>query len=325
MIQSGPIGGASIYGGGPYADVFKSFGYINPFGRTWFVNGGLTALGNTIGNDGQTGTSPGSAFATIQQAMLAAASGASLGGDTIVLAPGTYTFNLASGPLKPLPNMAFVAAQLGINKPNVIIVSSGIANCALINVPGCTFVGIEFQAGDTTAANLISLATTAAVIGTSFIGCRFNGQSHATSNGILAGGASFACTSLNVVDCVFLNLTGSGIVVGVLGFADSYIGNNRFRIDTTATNGIQLGDTGSFTVGKGFLIENNVFYGFSSAGTAVGILIVAAGGDNTSALGCIRNNSFPAGAVATSITASKGTESAIENFAAVTGGALITA
>jgi hypothetical protein len=325
MVMANPVQGAASYGNGPYVDVFPSFAYTNPFGRIWYVNGGLTALGNTIGNDGSNGTSPGTAFATIQQAMKAAASGASLGGDTIVIAPGTYTFNVASGPLIPLPNMTFVAGKMGINRPNVIIVSSGITNAMLLNVSGCQFVGIEFQAGDTTCTNIVNVATTAAVNSTAFIGCRFNGNSHATSNGLNLASATYACTSLTVLDCVFYNLTGSGIVVGVLGFADSYIAYNRFRIDTTGTNGIQLGDTGSFTVGKGFMIEQNVFFGFSSAGTAVGILIVAAGGDNTSALGCIRNNSFPAGAVATSITASKGTQSAIENFAAVTGGSLITA
>src|SRR6266404_6864472 len=53
-------------------------------GQVWFVDA-------VNGSDGQTGTSPSSAFASIEQALDVAGDGT---GDTIYVAPGSYTENL---------------------------------------------------------------------------------------------------------------------------------------------------------------------------------------------------------------------------------------
>lgn len=303
-----PVGGfQATLGEGPYATVVRGFNFANPFGRTWFVDG-------TNGSDGNGGTSATTAFASIAEAIENATAG-----DTVVIAPGSYTITAA---LVPKANMAFIAGVVQPRKPKVILVSSGIADLVQVDVSGVTFLGIEFQAGDATCANLVDVADAAAVAGLNFYSCAFNGADQTTVVGIAAVDATFAVSFMNVLDCVFRDLTGHHIDIGVLGMAYSRIAGCHFAIDINSGTAINLADTGAFATGKGYVIEHNVFTGFDATANEVGITI--AGTENTTGAGIIRNNYF-AYLAAAAITIDKLSLSEINNYFgdAATGGTLV--
>ena len=282
-------------------------GGTSPFAKIWYVD-------TTNGSNGNTGKSPGKAFATIEKAI--AASVASRG-DEIVIAPGSYT----EAVLIPKAHTIFRAAVYNPRRPSVII-TSNIADMVQVDVDGVQFHGIEFKAAGNTTDNLIDVADTANVDGLIFNGCVFHGDDKTSVRGIRAVDGTFILTRLTVVNCLFRDLTGTMIDIGVLGFAYSYIGYNQFAIDINSGVGIALADTGAFATGKGYVIEENVVTGFDA--TADEVFITIAGTENTTGAGIIRNN-YGAYVAAAMITVDKLSLSEVNNYVgdAATGGTLV--
>jgi len=279
---------------------------VSPFAQTFYVS--------TAGNDTNVGTSPSTAFLTIAAAIAATTAGR---GDTIFIAPGTYT----EAVLNPKSFTIFRGAIPTYRRPTVKI-TSNIANMVTVDVDGVQFHDIEFLAAGATTDNLINVGTVAAVDGLVFTRCVFNGADQTSVVGILATSASKALTRLTVTDCLFRDLTGTHISIGVLGFAYSYIAYNQFAIDIDSGTAINLADTSAFATGKGYVIEHNDFTGFDSTGDEVGITI--AGTENTTGAGIIRNNYF-AFIAASAITIDKLSKSEVNNYVgdAATGGTLV--
>ena len=278
----------------------------SPFATTYYVS--------TAGNDSNVGTGPSTAFLTIAAAIAATTANK---GDTIIIAPGTYT----EAVLVPKAFTIFRAGIQTYRKPSVII-TSNIATMVDVEVNGVQFHDIEFLAGGDTTDQLINVADTAAVDGLVFNRCVFNGADKVTVVGIKNSDATFAGTRITVTDCLFRDLTGTCIAIGVLGFAYSYIGYNQFAIDVDSGTAISLADTTSFAIGKGYVIELNDFTGFDATANEVGITI--AGTENATGAGIIRNNYFSYLAAA-AITIDKLSLSEINNYYgdAATGGTLV--
>ncbi|MGH8743846.1 MAG: hypothetical protein ACREUY_06155 [Burkholderiales bacterium] len=283
----------------------------SPFGRVFFVD-------NTNGSDGNTGRSPRKALQTIAAAITAASSGLAGLGDTIVIAPGTYTITAA---LVPTAHTIFRAAVFNARRPSVII-TGNIADLLQVDVDGCQFHGLEIKASGATADNLVDVADGANVDGLAFNGCVFNGADQTSVIALNASDATFILTRLSVVNSLFRDLTGTCINIGAKGFAYSYIACNQFAIDVNSGVGIALADTTAFATGKGYVIEHNVFTGFDATADEVGITI--AGTEDTTGAGIIRNNYFAYLAPA-AVTIDKLSKSEINNYYgdAATGGTLV--
>jgi len=279
----------------------------SPFNSVRYVDG-------TNGSDGNPGTSPSQAGATLAAAI---ANGAA--GDTIIIASGTYTLTAS---LVPKARQVFRAAVINGRKPRVIIKSSAIADLIQVDVDNVEFHGIEFQAGDDTCDNLVDYADGAASAGLTFNKCVFNGADKVSVVGINDNDATFAGTNLTVVNCLFRDLTGTCIRIGVLGFAYSYIGYNQFALDVNSGVGISLADTTAFATGKGYVIEHNDVTGFDA--TADEVFITIAGTEDTTGAGIIRNN-YGAYVAAAMITIDKLSKSEVNNYYgdAATGGTLV--
>src|SRR3990167_8102686 len=244
----------------------------SPFGKIWYVD-------VTNGSDGNLGDGPnaGESFASIGAAITAAVA---TRGDTVVIAPGTYTITSA---LAPKAFMTFRAAVVNPQAPSVSI-RGNLATLMNVDVNGCRFIGLEFRPTGTTNADLVRLADTTAITGgVTFEDCVFNGNDQANA-------------TLN----------------GVAGLPYAKIEDNVFAIDTNLGWGISLEDTAAFGTGKGFIIRNNEFIGPDSTTTSqVGIRIV--GTEDATAAGMIRTNYF-AYCTAAAITADKISDSMIENY-----------
>src|SRR3990167_2164609 len=287
------------------ADNFMGSIYeASPFGKIWYVD-------VTNGSDGNLGDGPnaGEAFASIGAAITAAVA---TRGDTVVIAPGTYTITSA---LAPKAFMTFRAAVVNPQSPSVSI-RGNIANLLTVDVNGCRFVGIEFRPTGTTARDLVSLAATTAITGgVTFEDCIWNGNDQNTAvNGVsgLRVGFTNATTGLVVRRCTFRDLGKTPMEVGASGMPYAKIEDNSFIIDTPAGFGIRLEDTAAFGTGKGFTIRNNEFLGqASTSGDFVGISIV--GTEDTTAAGIIRTNYF-AYCAAAAITIDKISDSTINNY-----------
>ena len=276
----------------------------SPFGKIWYVD-------VTNGSDGNLGDGPnaGEAFASIGAAISAAVA---TRGDTVVIAPGTYTITAA---LAPKAFMTFRAAVVNPQAPSVSI-RGNIANLLTVDVNGCRFVGLEFRPTGTTARDLVSLAATTAITGgVTFEDCVFNGNDQNTAvNGVcgLRVGKGNATTGLVVRRCAFRDLGKTPFEVGASGMPYAKIEDNAFLIDTPSGFGIRLENTTAFGTGKGFTIRNNEFLGQSvSTPNFVGISIV--GTENTTAAGIIRTNYF-AYCAAAAITVDKISDSLINNY-----------
>src|SRR3990167_9746079 len=293
------------------ADNFMGSIYeASPFGKIWYVD-------VTNGSDGNQGDGPnaGEAYASIGAAITASVA---TRGDTIVVAPGTYTITSALAP------KAFTTIRAAVVNPQApsVSVRGNIANLLTVDVNGCRFVGIEFRAtGASTGAavnrDLISLgATTAITGGVTFEDCVFNGNDATgpVQNGV-AGvrvGKTNATTGLVIRRCTFRDLGKTPLEVGASGMPYAKIEDNSFIIDTPAGFGIRLEDTAAFGTGKGFTIRNNEFLGqASTSGDFVGISIV--GTEDTTAAGIIRTNYF-AYCAAAAITIDKISDSTINNY-----------
>lgn len=292
---------ATVTGAGGSVDV-------SPFATVFYVS--------TSGSDGNNGKTPSAAFLTINAAITASTAGR---GDTIIIAPGTYTETV----MAPKAHTIFRAAVYNALRPSVII-SSVAADMVTIDVDGVQFYGIEFKAANDSVANIVDIADTASVDGILFDGCVFNGNDKATCVGIQADDGTFILTRLSVTNCTFRDLTGTMIDIGVKGFAYSYIAYNRFCHDANSAVGIALADTSAFATGKAWVIEHNDFLPFDATGDEVGISI--AGTENTTGCGIIRNNYFSYSAAATAVTIDKLGAATINNYvaAATGGGTLVT-
>jgi len=299
--------------GGVQADFFLGLGMGdgNIFGNTWYVNNATGAGSDS--NPYNTGNTPATAFASIGAAISAGAAG-----DTIVIAPGTYTVTSA---IVPKARMTFKAAVINPRCPSVII-TGNIADVVQVDVDNVKFVGIEFLAAGNTADNLVDVADAAAVRGLEFWFCTFNGADKTSVVGINAADATFALVGLFMRHCLFRDLTGTPINIGALGFAYSDIEACQIAIDVDSGTGIALADTTAFATGKGYRIVNNDFTGFDATGDEVGITI--AGTENTTGAGIIRNNFF-AFIAAAAITIDKLSKSEVNNYVgdAATGGTLV--
>jgi hypothetical protein len=283
---------------------------ISPFAKLYYVDG-------TNGSDGYTGTKPSRAFLTIAKAITMTVAAR---GDTVIIAPGTYT----EAVLNPKSYTIFRAGLFSARRPSVII-TSNIADMVTVDVDGVQFHGIEFLAAGNTTDNLINVGSVAAVDGCLINGCVFNGADKTTVVGIKIAHATIASLRLVVVNSLFRDLTGTHISVGVMGFAYSYIGFNQFAIDVNSGTAINLADTTTFAIGKGYVIEHNTFTGFDATADEVGITI--AGTANTTGAGIIRNNYFAyLASGAGAITVDKLELSLVNNYIGhtTTGGSLVT-
>ncbi len=282
---------------------------VNPYGKRIFVDG---VSGNNAG-----GLTPQTAFLTIQLGLAAMEAG-----DEMIIAPGTYTLVAT---FTPLANQVFRAAVVRGNAPTVTITSTSAltGDMVSVDVSGCEFTGIQFLAGHANLATLVDIADAADVSGLKFDQCVFNGADKTSVIGLNASDATFILTSMVVTDCLFRDLTGTMINIGVLGFAYSVVKNNRFAHDINSGIGIALADTTAFVTGKGYIINDNVFLPFDATGDEVGISI--AGTENTTGAGMIARNFFAYGAAATSITQDKLSLSEIDNRTgdAATGGTVV--
>jgi len=278
---------------------------VSPFNKIIYVDG-------TNGGDGNDGKSPSSAVASIGQAITIGAAG-----DTVVIAPGTYTITTA---IVPKARMIFKAAIMVQREPTVSI-ASAIALPVTIDVDGVQFHGIEFIATDNAVTNLVDIAETTAVNGLTFNGCVFNGADKTTVVALNLDDGAVATTGLVVTNCLFRDLTGTHINVGVLGMPYAYIAYNQFAIDVASGTAIALADTSAFATGKGYVIEHNDFTGIDATKDEVGITV--AGTEDTTGAGMIRNNYF-AYLAAAAITIDKIGFSCIQNYYGdATGGLLV--
>jgi hypothetical protein len=282
---------------------------VSPFAKVLYVDG-------TNGSDTNNGQAPDRAFATIAQAI---SSSVSSRGDHIVIAPGTYTVTSA---IVPKANNVFRAAVVNPRFPTVTIVGD-IADVVQIDVSGTFWLGIQFKAGGNTADNLVDIADAADVNGATFESCVFHGDDKTSVVGIQADDATFIPTGLIVRNCLFRDLTGTMIDIGVLGMPYSVIQYNTFAHDVNSGKGIALADTTAFATGKGYVIADNIFLPFDATGDEVGVSI--AGTEDTTGAGIIARNLFSYGAAATSITQDKLSKSEVNNYTgdAATGGTLV--
>lgn len=285
----------------------------NAFGDTWYVDGTNGAAANS-------GQDPKSAFST-----LTLARAASVAGDIIVIAPGTYTQTAAAEPLTPKANQLWRAAiDNGLATPTVIITGTAEAVVVDVAVSGVVFQGIKFQADDDAVSELVRVAEGAAVDGVTFLNCWFDGNTKATVNGISADHATQAMTGAWIKACRFV-LCNVGIDVGVSGMPNSTIEDCAFDMQDGGGGdvGIALADTTALATGYGFLIRNNDFLGAIDAGRdSLGITI--AGTQDTVGMGSIRGNFF-SNCTVTPITQNKLNEAIINNYVGdtATGGTLV--
>lgn len=283
---------------------------VSPFAQLWYVDG-------TNGSDGNNGKSPRKAFQTIAAAISASVAGR---GDTIIIAPGTYTITAI---LSPKAQTIFRAAMYSQRNPTVKITATAVADLVDVDADNVQFYGIEFLAGGNTVDNLVNIASVASVNGVRFEGCVFNGADKTSVAGILATHATNTLNALVVFNCLFRDLTGTMIDIGVQGIPYGYIGYNQLAHDVNSGKGIALADTGAFATGKGYVIEHNIFTPFDATGDEVSISI--AGTEDTTGVGIIRSNFFSYGSSSTSITQDKVSKSEIDNRTgdAATGGTLV--
>ena len=295
---------------GVAAPVTASSAVVNasPFNHTYYVDGtnGLDTTAN--------GQNPLTPYVSIAAAISAAAAG-----DTIIIAPGTYTITAA---LSPKARQHLVAAIICPRAPTVSITSTTLADLMDVDVAGTRFTGLEFLGGNAANNNLVNIASVSSVSGVVFDRCVFNGADKTSLVGILATHATNTLTGLTVIDCLFRDLTGTCISIGVQGMPYALIAYNQFAIDVNSGVGIALADTTAFATGKGYVIEHNDFTGFDATADEVGITI--AGTEDTTGAGIIRNNYF-AYMAAAAVTIDKLSKSEVNNYYgdAATGGTLV--
>lgn len=270
------------------------------FGTNWYVD-------TSSGSDDNTGKDPKDAFATLDSAR-----SASSAGDTITIAPGTYTQTAADQPLTPKANQTWMAAKPnGRGQPSVIIAGTAEVTVVSVEVSGVIFDGIEFQADNDAVTQLVLVADTVAVSGLTFQNCWFNANGKTTVVGINAIDGTFAVTGLWLTGCRFTQCD-TGLSIGVKGFGQSMIEDNVFECQLAADVGIAIADS-SEAGPTGFVIRNNDFTG-AIDGDADGVsAITLAGTEDAIGVGLIRTN-YLGHFAADAITQDKSPESIVENY-----------
>ena len=295
------------------ADAFLGSAHDNsPFGKVWYVD-------VVNGADGNAGDAPDEAYSTIGAAILAAKA---TRGDTVVIAPGTYTVTSA---LVAKAMMTFRAAVVNPQFPTISI-RGNIAEMVTADVSGTRWVGIEFRSTGATTAHIVDVADGASVEGATFEDCVFRGA-NLHEVGLRAFDATFNVSGLVVRRCLFRDLGGTPLGIGILGMRYAKIEDNTFVIDTPSGTGIRMGDTTGATqaaaVGKGFVIRNNDFIGLESL---VSVGITLEGTEDKLALSLIRTNYF-GNCIVGAITPNKAPKSMVRNYVgdSGTGGTIVDA
>ena len=299
----------------------------NVFGFVYYVDG-------TNGNDANTGRDPLDAFST-----LAKARSSSLAGDTIVIAPGTYTVDVGTSSLAPKTDQLWMAAQPSHGgAPNVVITQDAddSANAAVaIDVDNVVFKDIEFKlvAGGTTALYTVDAAQTTAVRGLVFENCWFNLNS-VDAAGVMSlrlNDATNAITGMVVRNCTFVGGDGTTgqinyIQVGIGGIVNSVIENNLFALESADGDcyGIHFLDPGASGKSYGNTIRSNDFIGATDGGEdSVGVFFASAMTEKE-ILSLIHSNFF-AYCIATPVTVDSMNKGVVNNYVGdnATGGTLV--
>jgi hypothetical protein len=258
-------------------------------------------------------------FSTIAEANAACVSGR---GDVVLIADGSY--DLGTTALVPVANTKFAAIrQENPRYPSVTITAGAVADMIQVDVDHVVFEGIRFLAGSNTNDNIIDVSDAADTVGFTVKNCVFDGADKTSVVGIQADDATFIPTGMSITGCLFKDLTGTMVDIGVLGMPYALISKNTFAHDVNSGKGIALADTTAFATGKGYEITDNIFLPFDATGDEVGISI--AGTENTTGAGIIARNLFSYGAAATSITQDKLSLAMVNNYTgdAATGGTLV--
>ena len=301
-------------------------GSVNPFGSVWFV----AASG---GSNGNSGTDPDNAFATIVYAI---ATG--VAGDTIILGPGTHSIDTSASALVPKADMQFVAAiPPNGTKPSTIITGDAddLACMCTIDVDGVGFHGIEFLlvAGATTAFDLFDISQSTAVNGLVFNDCWFNLNSvdNTAIRALCLDDATNVTTGMVVRNCKFIGgdaTTGVSyyIVLGVAGIEDCLFEGNTFLLEASGgdAEAFVIADSGAAAdINYATVIRNNDFIG-AIDGAADTIPIAVGGLTEGECLLVLRSNYF-AYCAAAAVTADKISEGVIRNYVGdnATGGTLV--
>lgn len=240
-------------------------------------------------------------------------------GDVIVMAPGTYTLTAA---LSPVANTTFLGASTGNNRQSSVIITGDIADLITIEASYVSFKNCQIVAAGNTADRLVKIADLASVVAPTFDNVIFDGADRTTVVGISLIDGTFTTTGLVVKNCLFKDLTGTCIAVGVLGMPYAEIAYNQFALDVNSGVGISLADTGAFATGKGYRIYKNDVTGFDA--TADEVFITVAGTENATGAGIIRQN-YGAYVAPAMITIDKLSLSEVQNYYgdAATGGILV--
>lgn len=298
----------------------------NVFGDVWYVDGTNGAAANT-------GRYPDSAFATLAQALAASAAG-----DTIIIAPGTYTVDVGTASVAPKSQQHWEAAVIVEGgAPTVIITQDADDNANplfAVDVDGVVFRGIEFRlvAGGTTAVNLLSAAQTTAARGLTFEDCWFNlNDVDAAVKGILLNDATNAVTGLVMRRCRFTGAsatTGQAmhIEIGVGGTLQGLIEDCIFECESADgdAKAINFLDPGASGGSYGITIRNNDFIGPADGGADAVPIAFAAAMTEDEIVGIIRGNFFSNCSV-TPITQDEANGSLVQNYVGddATGGTLV--
>ena len=284
----------------------------SPFGKIWYVDG-------TNGANGNTGLAPDEAYGDIATAILASVA---TRGDTIVVAPGTYTVTAA---LVMKANLTIKAAIVVPQYPTVVI-AGNIAELVTVDVSGTRFIGIEFQGTGYTCVEMIDIADGAAVNGCIIEDCKFS-TSSGEAVGVIADDATNVATGLVVRRCLFQNEAVTQLEIGILGAPFSKIEDNVFVLRTTTSTGIGIADAAGLTqaaaAGHGYVIRNNDFIGLISL-AHIGITIL--GTEDNNATGIIRTNYF-GNCIVGAITANQSPKNMVRNYVgdSGTGGTIVDA
>lgn len=288
----------------------------SPLSKTFFVVPAASALLGDfmqefpVDNDGVTRV-----HTTLASAISSTVSGR---GDVVMIAPGSYTITAS---LVPKANTSFVAMRQVNPRVPTVIITGNVADLVQIDVNDTYWEGIEFKASGSTADNLIDVADTTAVSGLVFKKCVFNGDDQTSVDGINATDASNGVTGLVVDTCLFRDLTGTPIDIGVQGMPYAHIVDSQFAIDVNSGTGINLADTAAFATGKGYVIQRCLFTGFDATGNEVAITI--AGTEDTTGAGIVTDCRF-AYLATTAVTQDKLDKMFTENYVASgNGGALV--
>lgn len=240
-------------------------GINNPGGRVFWVGAQVAADG--VGpSDGNSGTSPQQAFATIQKGLDQCASGR---GDVVAVLPGTYTITapitmtnadvtlMSAHPVGPWERSPVVITAAATYDNNVITVDAD----------NCKIIGIEIDCGFTTVTasqevvQLNSTNTTTDIYGAVIQNCYFH-------MGRAAGAASAADADL---DCIRVGLDANDAAIGtvirgcvIYGYDEDAIsisvGSNGAVIDSNyiTDNGATAGSNGVKILALQAMVTNNI-------------------------------------------------------------------